>query len=124
MSASLIGGLRSSAFRRSSSAVSKSLAGSCFSSESARGPSIMGFEDEAEQSFGRPCRQSSGTTKRTCELTSSIVPRATSFHCSVDLGFPPIALILCTLHATALSLVQRNSESSTQQRRTNTTNQG
>src|SRR5215475_10817110 len=22
-----------------------------------RGPSIMGFEDEAERSFGRPCRQ-------------------------------------------------------------------
>jgi hypothetical protein len=42
----------------------------------------MGFEDEAEQSFGRPCRQSDGRTKRTCELTSSIVPRGTSFHCS------------------------------------------
>jgi hypothetical protein len=25
-----------------------------------KGPSIMGFEDEAEQSFGRPCRQSNG----------------------------------------------------------------
>src|SRR5262249_10289280 len=28
--------------------------------------------------------------KRTCELTSSIVPRGTSFHCWVDLEFPPI----------------------------------
>jgi hypothetical protein len=34
-----------------------------------RGPSIMGFEDEAEQSFGRPCRQTNGRSKRACELT-------------------------------------------------------
>ena len=33
-----------------------SIAGSCFSSESAQGASIMGFDDEAEQSFGRSCR--------------------------------------------------------------------
>src|SRR5215813_2746910 len=52
-----------------------------------RGPSIMGFEDEAEQSFGRPCRQTNGRSKRTCELTSSIVPRGTSFHRSVELEF-------------------------------------
>src|SRR6266508_3462389 len=32
-----------------------------------RGPSIMGFEDEAEQSFGQPCRQTNGRSKRTCE---------------------------------------------------------
>src|SRR5215470_14656024 len=32
-----------------------------------RGPSIMGFEDEAEQSIGRPCRQANGRSKRTCE---------------------------------------------------------
>ena len=31
-----------------------------------------------------------GRFKRTCELTSSIVPRGTSFHCWVDLGFSPI----------------------------------
>jgi hypothetical protein len=116
MSASLIGRLRSSAFRLSTAAMSTSLAGSCFSSESAPGPSIMGFEDEAEQSFGRSCRQSSGRTKRTCELTSSIVPRGTSFHCSVDLGFPSIALISWALHAAAVSLVQRNSVPSTQMR--------
>ena len=40
----------------------------------------MGFEDEVEQSFGRPCRQCNGRLKRTYELTSSIVPRGTSFH--------------------------------------------
>src|SRR4029077_10528428 len=51
----------------------------------------MGFEDEAEQSIGRPCCQSDNRSKRTCELTSSIVPRGTSFHHSVDLEFPPIA---------------------------------
>src|SRR5215510_14731281 len=49
-----------------------------------RGPSIMGFEDEAERSFGGPCHQTSGRSKRTCELTSSIVPRGTSFHRSVE----------------------------------------
>jgi len=52
-----------------------------------KGPSIMGFEDEVEQSFGRPCRQCDGRFKRTYELTSSIVPRGTSFHRKVDLWF-------------------------------------
>ena len=32
-----------------------------------------------------------GRSKRTCELTSSIVPRGTSFHRSVELDVPPIA---------------------------------
>src|ERR1700741_802327 len=31
-----------------------------------------------------------GRFKQTCELTSSIVPRGTSFHCWVDLEFSPI----------------------------------
>src|SRR4051812_1060557 len=55
-----------------------------------QGPSIMGFEDEVEQSVTRPCRRTNGRCKRTCELTSSIVPRGTSFHRSVELEFPPI----------------------------------
>ena len=55
-----------------------------------QGRSIMGFEDEVEQSFGRPYRQCNGRSKRTCELTSSIVPRGTSFHRSVELEFPSI----------------------------------
>ena len=50
----------------------------------------MGFEDEVEQSLGRPCRQTDGGFKRTSELTSSIVPRGTSFHHAVELEFPPI----------------------------------
>jgi hypothetical protein len=51
----------------------------------------MGFEDEVEQSIGRPCCQSDNRSKRTYELTSSIVPRGTSFHRWVELEFPPIA---------------------------------
>src|SRR5262245_9406341 len=54
----------------------------------------MGFEDEVEQSLARPCRQTNGRSKRTCELTSAIVPRGTSFHRSVGLEFPPIAFDL------------------------------
>ena len=50
----------------------------------------MGFEDEVEQSIPRPCRQTNGRSKRACELTSSIVPRGTSFHRSVELEFPSI----------------------------------
>src|SRR3974390_1166339 len=51
----------------------------------------MGFEDEAEQSITRPYRQIDDRSKRTCELTSSIVPRGTSFHRWVELAFSPIA---------------------------------
>jgi hypothetical protein len=51
MSASLIGHSGSSAFRLSTTTVSMSLTGSCFSSESAQGPSIMGFEDEDHAQF-------------------------------------------------------------------------
>ena len=76
----------------------------------------MGFEDEAEQSIRRPCRQIYGRCKRPSELTSSIVPRGTSFHRSVELRFSPIVMILCGSHATATSRVQRNSVPSTQMR--------
>ena len=81
----------------------------------------MGSEDEVEQSFGRPCRQLNGRSKQTCELTSSIVPRGTSFHRSVELECPPIAFIGYDLHgshaaAAACSRVHRNSVPSTQMR--------
>jgi len=59
-----------------------------------QGPSIMGFEDGVEQPFGRPCCQTNGRSMRPNELTSSIVPRGTSFHCSVELAFPSIAFDL------------------------------
>ena len=109
--ASLIGRLRSSTFRLSTAAVSMSLAGSRFSSESAPRPFQYGIRGRVEQSLPRPCRQCDGRSKRTCELTSSIVPRGTSFHCWVDLGFPPIGSDLSRCHAAAAacSLVQRNS---------------
>jgi hypothetical protein len=50
----------------------------------------MGFENEAEQSMRRLCHLSDGRSKRTYELTSSIVPRGTSFHGLVELEFSPI----------------------------------
>jgi hypothetical protein len=81
-----------------------------------QGPSIMGFEDEVEQSFGRPCRQCDGRFKRTNELTSSIVPRGTSFHRWVELDFLLLHLILHRSQATATSLVHRNSVPSTHMR--------
>jgi hypothetical protein len=52
MSASLIGGLGSSAFRLSAIAVSMSLAGSCFSSESAPGPFHHGIRGRGGTIFG------------------------------------------------------------------------
>jgi hypothetical protein len=51
------------------------------------GPSIMGFEDEVEQSLGRLCRQTDGRSKQTRELTSSVVPRGTPFHHLVEFEF-------------------------------------
>ena len=48
----------------------------------------MGFEDEVEQSLGRPYRRANDRSKRTYELTSSIVPRkrrAFSLHRSGNL---------------------------------------
>ena len=112
MSASLIGRMRSSAFRLFTITVSRSLASTRFSSESAPGPSIMGSEDEVEQSLGRPLPD--GRSKRTCELTSSIVPRGTSFHRLVELEFPPNPFDPERPHAAAASLVHLNSVPSVQ----------
>src|SRR5215468_9622923 len=52
MSASLIGRLGSNAFRLSAIAVSMSLAGSCFSSESAPGPFHHGIRGRGRTIFG------------------------------------------------------------------------
>src|ERR1700738_3722040 len=97
MSASLIGRLRSSAFRLSTTTVSMSLAGSCFSSESAPRPFHHGIRRRggtilwaALPSLGRPCRLTDSRSKRTYELTSSIVAQGTSFHRLVELECPPI----------------------------------
>ena len=78
--------------------------------------SIMGFEDEAEQSLGRPCRLADSRSKQTYELASSIVPRGTSFHRAVELECPPILSDLRGSHAAAVSRVHRNSVPSTQMR--------
>ena len=76
----------------------------------------MGFEDEVERSLGRPCRQSDGRSSRHCELTSSIVPRGTSFHRSVSSSFLLSDVIPYGLHAAAgaCSRVQLISGPSTQ----------
>src|SRR4249919_3038637 len=109
MSASLIGRLGASAFRLSTSTVSMSLAGSCFSSESAPGPFHHGIRGRGGTIFWAAllsCR-----SKRTYELASTIVPRGTSFHRLVELE----CLLSClTLHsfqaaAAACSRVHRNS---------------
>src|SRR4030095_9889635 len=81
-----------------------------------QGPSIMGFEDEAEQSLGRPCRLTDSRSKRTCELASTIVPQGTSFHRAVELECLPILFDLRGSHAAAVSRVHRNSVPSTQMR--------
>jgi hypothetical protein len=114
MSASLIGRLRSSAFRLSTITVSRSLASTRFSLESAPGPSIMGSEGRGGTIFGATLPD--GRSKRTCELTSSIVPRGTSFHRLVELEFPPIAFDPERPHAAAASLVHLNSVPSVQMR--------
>src|SRR5258705_8305613 len=46
-----------------------------------------GFEDEVEQSFGRPRRQYDGGAKRTNEITPSLGPRGTTLHRCVALCF-------------------------------------
>src|SRR5215813_8121624 len=117
LSASLIGRPGSSAFRLSTnSSVDVAHGLSLLFGLGTKGPSIMGFEDEVEQSFGRPCRQCDGRFKRTHELTSSIVPRGTSFHRGVELDFLLLHWILHRSQAAATSLVHRNSVPSTHTR--------
>jgi hypothetical protein len=91
MSASLIGRLGSSTFRLSTTAVSMSLTGSCFSSESAPRPFHHGIRGRGGTIFGSALPSCDGRSKRTYELTSSIVPRGTSCHRWVELEFSPIA---------------------------------
>ena len=90
LSASLIGRLGSSTFRLSTAAMLMSLTGSRFSSESAPRPFHHGIRGRGGTIFRRPYRLTNGRSKRTNELTSSIVPRGTSFHCRVELECPPI----------------------------------
>src|SRR4029077_7984963 len=89
-SASLIGRLGSSAFRLSITTVAMSLAGSCFSTESAHGPFHHGIRGRGGTIFRATLP--GGRSKRTHELTSSIVPRGTPFHRVVELEFPPVVI--------------------------------
>ena len=77
----------SSAFRLSTTAASASLAGSCFSSESARGPSSMGSEDKVEQSLGRPCPMTGPSGHANSPHPSSREGR----HSTAWWKYPPIA---------------------------------
>ena len=90
MSASLIGRFGSSAFRLSTGTVSMSLAGSCFSSESAPGPFHHGVRERGGTIFWAALPSIGGRSKRTYELTSFIVPRGTSFHRAVEFEHSPI----------------------------------
>src|SRR6516164_3639030 len=89
-SASLIGRLGSSAFRLFTTTVATSLAGSCFSPESAHRPFHHGIRGRGGIIFRATLP--GGRSKRTHELTSSIVPRGTSFHHLVELKFPPVVI--------------------------------
>src|SRR5260370_2944598 len=91
MSASLMGRLGSSTVRPSAAAVSMSLTGSCFSSESAPGPFHHGIRRRGGTILWAALPSGDGRSEQTCELTSSIVPRGTPFHRWVELEFPPIA---------------------------------
>src|SRR6478752_1299922 len=101
MSASLIGHSRSSAFRLSAAAVSMSLTGSCFSSESAPRPFHHGVRERGGTIFESALSSSDGRSSGHCDLTSFIVSRGTSCHRGVELAFSPIgfdlALSCCCL---------------------------
>ena len=56
---------------------------------------------------GLTVRQTNDRSKQTYELTSSIVPRGTSFHRSGAPSFLLSYLILCGSHAAATSLIHR-----------------
>src|SRR5271156_4908551 len=92
MSASLIGRSGSSTFRLSTAAVLMSLAGSRFSSESAPRPFHHGVRRRGGTIYWAALPSSDGRSKRTYELTSSIVPRGTSFHRLVELECSPVRL--------------------------------
>ena len=115
--ASLIGRLGSSTFRLSTTAVSMSLPGSCFSSELAPRPFHHGIRGRGGTIYGRPCRQTAGPSDR----ANSPHPSSREGHHSTarwSSSFLLSHLILhgCHAAAAACSRVQRNSVPSTQMR--------
>ena len=115
--ASLIGRLGSSAFRLSTTTVSMSLAGSCFSSESAPRPFHHGIRRRGGTIFTRPCRQTRRQIQ--ADTTNSPHPSSREGHHSTagwNSSFLLSHLILYGFHAATASRVQRNSVPSTQMR--------
>ena len=86
--------LGSSAFRLSTTAVSMSLTGSCFSPESAPGPFHHGIRERGGPIFRAASPFDERRSKRTYDLASSIVPRGTSCHRAVEFVFSPIGFDL------------------------------
>jgi hypothetical protein len=114
-SASLIGRLGSSTFRLSAITVSMSLAGSCFSSESAPRPFHHGIRRRGGTIFGAALRLTDDRSKRTYELTSSSSReghRSTAWWNSSFL----LSHWLIASHDLATSRVHRNSVPSIQMR--------
>ena len=69
-----------------------SLAGARFSSDSALGPFHHGVRERGGTIFGSALPSPDGRSKQTYHLTSSIVPRGTSFHRAVELACSPVRL--------------------------------
>ena len=121
MSASLIGRFGSSAFRLSTGRCRCRSRARASLRNRHRGPSIMGFENEAEQSIGRPCRRlAAGPSRHT------ISPHPSSregHHSTVRWSSSFSYLMVCGCHAaTASSRLQRNVVPSTQIRCMTTAN--
>jgi hypothetical protein len=117
MSASLIGRSGSSASRLSTTAVSMSLAGSRFSSESAPGPFHYGVRRRGGTIFqsALPSERTAGPSGH----TNSPHPSSREGQHSTarwSSSFLLSGLIRLCFHAAAVSLVQRNSVPSTQMR--------
>ena len=104
MSASLMGRFGSSAIRLPHRTVSMSLTGSCFSPESAPGPFHHGIRERGGPIFRAASPFDERRSKRTCDLTSSIVPRGTSCHRAVEFAFSPIGFDLALLCGCSLLL--------------------
>ena len=117
MSASLIGHSRSSAFRPSAAAVSMSLTGSCFSSESAPRPFHHGIRERGGtiSSAALPSDPTAGSSGH----ANSPHPSSREGHHSTTRwisSFLLLHLMLHGTHATAVSRVHLNLVPSTQMR--------
>ena len=117
MSASLIGRLGSSAFRLSTTAVSMSLTGSCFSSESAPRPFHHGIRGRGGTIYWAALPSDERQVQ--ADMTNSPHPSSREGHHSTARWSSSVLLsylILSGSHAAATSRVQRNSVPSTHMR--------